>query len=167
LSAVKHGKTPGKTMAKPWQNHVKPVLDDVGASTAPCPVPLFFSSWGLPSPAGQGLNFRPGSFDGAVSISAIQWLCNVEAQLQGVPMAGRAQVCSSARVCGWSDVWLWFYNSKFMKQNKSWLKLPLLGYRHLQHNPHHSRGHLQGLRGPHKIGLSENRAPKSGDLSSC
>lgn len=28
--------------------------------------------------AGQGLNFRPGSFDGAVSISAIQWLCNVD-----------------------------------------------------------------------------------------
>lgn len=28
--------------------------------------------------AGQGMNFRPGSFDGAVSISAIQWLCNVD-----------------------------------------------------------------------------------------
>lgn len=90
-------------MAKPWQNHVKPVLDDVGASTAPCPVPPFFfqvDASHLSSPAGQGLNFRPGSFDGAVSISAIQWLCNVEAQLQGVPMAGRAQVGSSAWVCG-------------------------------------------------------------------
>ena len=27
---------------------------------------------------GQGLPFRPGSFDAAISISAIQWLCNVE-----------------------------------------------------------------------------------------
>jgi 18S rRNA (guanine1575-N7)-methyltransferase len=27
---------------------------------------------------GQGLPFRPGSFDAAVSISAIQWLCNAE-----------------------------------------------------------------------------------------
>ncbi len=24
---------------------------------------------------GQGFNFRPGVFDGAVSISALQWLC--------------------------------------------------------------------------------------------
>lgn len=27
---------------------------------------------------GQGVPFRPGSFDAAVSISAIQWLCNAE-----------------------------------------------------------------------------------------
>lgn len=27
---------------------------------------------------GQGLPFRPGSFDAAVSISAVQWLCNAE-----------------------------------------------------------------------------------------
>jgi 18S rRNA (guanine1575-N7)-methyltransferase len=27
---------------------------------------------------GQGLPFRPGSFDAAISISALQWLCNVE-----------------------------------------------------------------------------------------
>lgn len=27
---------------------------------------------------GQGLPFRPGSFDAAISISAIQWLCNAE-----------------------------------------------------------------------------------------
>ncbi|KAK5093594.1 18S rRNA (guanine1575-N7)-methyltransferase [Exophiala xenobiotica] len=27
---------------------------------------------------GQGLPFRPGAFDAAISISAIQWLCNVE-----------------------------------------------------------------------------------------
>ena len=25
---------------------------------------------------GDGLPFRPGSFDGAISISAVQWLCN-------------------------------------------------------------------------------------------
>lgn len=28
--------------------------------------------------AGQGLAFRPGSFDAAISISAVQWLCNAE-----------------------------------------------------------------------------------------
>jgi 18S rRNA (guanine1575-N7)-methyltransferase len=28
--------------------------------------------------AGQGVPFRPGSFDAAISISAIQWLCNAE-----------------------------------------------------------------------------------------
>jgi len=27
---------------------------------------------------GQGLGFRPGSFDGAISISVLQWLCNAE-----------------------------------------------------------------------------------------
>ena len=27
---------------------------------------------------GHGLPFRPGSFDGAVSISAVQWLCNAD-----------------------------------------------------------------------------------------
>lgn len=27
---------------------------------------------------GQGIPFRPGTFDGAISISAIQWLCNAE-----------------------------------------------------------------------------------------
>jgi 18S rRNA (guanine1575-N7)-methyltransferase len=27
---------------------------------------------------GQGLGFRPGAFDGAISISAIQWLCNAD-----------------------------------------------------------------------------------------
>ncbi|KAJ4301089.1 18S rRNA (guanine1575-N7)-methyltransferase [Kalmusia sp. IMI 367209] len=28
--------------------------------------------------AGQGVPFRPGTFDAAISISAIQWLCNAE-----------------------------------------------------------------------------------------
>jgi len=27
---------------------------------------------------GQGMPFRAGSFDGAVSISALQWLCNAD-----------------------------------------------------------------------------------------
>ncbi len=27
---------------------------------------------------GQGLPFRPGAFDGAISISALQWLCNAD-----------------------------------------------------------------------------------------
>jgi len=30
------------------------------------------------SDMGQGLPFRPGSFDGAISISALQWLCNAD-----------------------------------------------------------------------------------------
>ncbi|CDS00596.1 hypothetical protein [Sporisorium scitamineum] len=29
--------------------------------------------------AGQGCNFRAGSFDGAISISVLQWLCNADA----------------------------------------------------------------------------------------
>merc|ERR1719150_2864897 len=28
--------------------------------------------------AGQGLRWRPGVFDGAISISALQWLCNCD-----------------------------------------------------------------------------------------
>jgi 18S rRNA (guanine1575-N7)-methyltransferase len=31
------------------------------------------------SDMGQGLIFRPGSFDGCISISALQWLCNADA----------------------------------------------------------------------------------------
>lgn len=27
---------------------------------------------------GHGLPFRPGTFDGAISISAVQWLCNAD-----------------------------------------------------------------------------------------
>lgn len=30
------------------------------------------------SDMGHGFNFRPGTFDGAVSISALQWLCSAE-----------------------------------------------------------------------------------------
>jgi 18S rRNA (guanine1575-N7)-methyltransferase len=32
--------------------------------------------------AGQGVPFRPGTFDAAISISAIQWLCNAESSLE-------------------------------------------------------------------------------------
>ncbi|KAL2631113.1 hypothetical protein R1flu_015799 [Riccia fluitans] len=32
----------------------------------------------LISDIGQGLGFRPGSLDGAISISAVQWLCNAD-----------------------------------------------------------------------------------------
>ena len=32
----------------------------------------------LLSDLGQGLPLRPHSFDGAVSISAVQWLCNAD-----------------------------------------------------------------------------------------
>jgi 18S rRNA (guanine1575-N7)-methyltransferase len=32
--------------------------------------------------AGQGLAFRPGTFDAAISISAIQWLCNAESSIE-------------------------------------------------------------------------------------
>lgn len=34
------------------------------------------------SDAGQGVYFRAGSFDGAISISALQWLCNADYQNQ-------------------------------------------------------------------------------------
>ena len=30
------------------------------------------------SDMGHGFNFRPGTFDGAISISALQWLCSAE-----------------------------------------------------------------------------------------
>jgi 18S rRNA (guanine1575-N7)-methyltransferase len=32
----------------------------------------------LQNDLGQGLPFRPGTFDGAISISALQWLCNAD-----------------------------------------------------------------------------------------
>jgi 18S rRNA (guanine1575-N7)-methyltransferase len=32
--------------------------------------------------AGQGLAFRPGTFDAAISISAVQWLCNAESSIE-------------------------------------------------------------------------------------
>ena len=31
---------------------------------------------------GEGFGFRPGTFDGAISISAIQWLCTAETKLE-------------------------------------------------------------------------------------
>lgn len=35
---------------------------------------------------GHGLPLRPGSFDGAVSISAVQWLCNAVCADQLLPV---------------------------------------------------------------------------------
>ncbi|ELT97074.1 hypothetical protein CAPTEDRAFT_151499 [Capitella teleta] len=32
----------------------------------------------LQSDMGQGIPFRPGTFDGAISVSAVQWLCNAD-----------------------------------------------------------------------------------------
>jgi 18S rRNA (guanine1575-N7)-methyltransferase len=32
--------------------------------------------------AGQGVAFRPGTFDAAISISAVQWLCNAESSME-------------------------------------------------------------------------------------
>ena len=34
---------------------------------------------------GEGLGFRPGAFDGAISISALQWLCNADRKDQNPP----------------------------------------------------------------------------------
>jgi 18S rRNA (guanine1575-N7)-methyltransferase len=31
---------------------------------------------------GQGFNFRPGVFEGAISISVLQWLCNADTSAQ-------------------------------------------------------------------------------------
>jgi len=31
---------------------------------------------------GHGFGFRPGTFDGAISISALQWLCSAEMKCQ-------------------------------------------------------------------------------------
>ena len=36
---------------------------------------------------GQGLSFRPGTFDAAISISAVQWLCNAESTTDARPEA--------------------------------------------------------------------------------
>ncbi|QIX01290.1 hypothetical protein AMS68_006807 [Peltaster fructicola] len=38
---------------------------------------------------GQGVPFRPGTFDAAISISAIQWLCNAETNADGEDPAHR------------------------------------------------------------------------------
>ncbi|CAE6432253.1 unnamed protein product [Rhizoctonia solani] len=34
---------------------------------------------------GQGFGFRPGSFDGAISVSVLQWLCNADASTHSPP----------------------------------------------------------------------------------
>ncbi|KAI8491646.1 Williams Beuren syndrome chromosome region 22 protein [Branchiostoma belcheri] len=39
----------------------------------------------LQSDMGQGMCFRPGTFDGVISISAIQWLCNADKKTHNPP----------------------------------------------------------------------------------
>ncbi|XP_016403349.1 probable 18S rRNA (guanine-N(7))-methyltransferase [Sinocyclocheilus rhinocerous] len=34
---------------------------------------------------GEGLPFRPGMFDGCISISALQWLCNADKKTHSPP----------------------------------------------------------------------------------
>lgn len=45
---------------------------------------------------GDGLPFRPGTFDGAISISAVQWLCNAVLPL-AVPSLNPRDTASSLR----------------------------------------------------------------------
>lgn len=34
---------------------------------------------------GEGLGFRPGTFDGVISVSALQWLCNADKKTHHPP----------------------------------------------------------------------------------
>ncbi|XP_015788341.1 probable 18S rRNA (guanine-N(7))-methyltransferase [Tetranychus urticae] len=47
---------------------------------------------------GQGLPFRPGTFDGAISISALQWLCNADKKSHN-PVARLKQLFTSLYSC--------------------------------------------------------------------
>eukprot|EP00800_Vazella_pourtalesii_P013282 TRINITY_DN315_c0_g1_i3.p1 TRINITY_DN315_c0_g1~~TRINITY_DN315_c0_g1_i3.p1 ORF type:complete len:230 (-),score=67.34 TRINITY_DN315_c0_g1_i3:532-1221(-) len=47
---------------------------------------------------GQGLPFRPGTFDGAISISAVQWLCNADTKLHN-PVRRMSMLFSSLYAC--------------------------------------------------------------------
>lgn len=49
---------------------------------------------------GQGLPVRPGTFDGAISISAVQWLCNAVSGAGGV-------ACRPWRPSAAKDIILW------------------------------------------------------------
>lgn len=53
----------------------------------------------LLSDMGQGLPFRPGTFDGAISISAIQWLCNVDASDETSPQRRLARFFDGLYAC--------------------------------------------------------------------
>ena len=55
---------------------------------------------------GQGLPFRTGTFDGAISISAVQWLCNAVCTLAAIVYRAAA-ICQStdAEEC-WHDAGL-------------------------------------------------------------
>src|SRR3954464_12498841 len=50
---------------------ISPAMLDV-ARDRECEGDLFLQD------AGQGIGYRPGVFDGAISISALQWLCNAD-----------------------------------------------------------------------------------------
>jgi 18S rRNA (guanine1575-N7)-methyltransferase len=57
--------------------------EEGGESSEEDEVPVTSAYSGLPGDLieqdmGQGLPLRPGAFDGAISVSAVQWLCNVD-----------------------------------------------------------------------------------------
>ena len=47
---------------------------------------------------GEGLPFKPGTFDGAISISAVQWLCNADTKLHN-PVKRMYALFSSLYAC--------------------------------------------------------------------
>lgn len=53
---------------------------------------------------GHGLPLRPGSFDGAISISAVQWLCNAVRCL-GHSSASRYMSCEGVPVSA-CELWV-------------------------------------------------------------
>lgn len=55
---------------------------------------------------GHGLPFRPGTFDGAISISAVQWLCNADRashEPRCVRVRGRACVPCGTCERAWAE----------------------------------------------------------------
>lgn len=53
---------------------------------------------------GDGLGFRPGAFDGVISISALQWLCNADKKSHSPPKRLYKFFSSlyACMVCHWS-----------------------------------------------------------------
>lgn len=49
---------------------------------------------------GHGLPFRPGTFDGAISISAVQWLCNADKKCNEPRWGGGVVGCACMRRAG-------------------------------------------------------------------
>ena len=50
---------------------------------------------------GDGLPFRPGMFDGAISISAVQWLCNAVRSCSPVVCEGQACCHHASSITCW------------------------------------------------------------------